>query len=329
MQLVFEVNYGGKFDRKHGCIYVGGQLDVYDQTVDPEQLTFFQLENIMKNYGYKHGDLLYFKIPEKSLAEGLSLISSDFDILFLAGCHEGEHIAELYIISFENDGSVEEEDVVEDDRAAKICRNDPWWDDKISDNEDVFDVDYREKGTGTSKQKATKSIPQNDEGGVDPSTDVHPNMDVDPNTDAAVGNEDNDSDEDESDDNDGADVNGTNAGSGNNNEHFIRSFEDVDVDDNASDMARSDILESPVPSDDDDNRPYYKGVDFHEMDIGNPTLTLKMKFASIYLFREAVRQYNVRRGNDIRFHKNERHKCIAKCRDSLCQYRVYARKLRD
>jgi hypothetical protein len=154
-------------------------------------------------------------------------------------------------------------------------------------------------------------------------------MDVDPNTDAAVGNEDNDSDEDESDDNDGADVNGTNAGSGNNNEHFIRSFEDVDVDDNASDMARSDILESPVPSDDDDNRPYYKGVDFHEMDIGNPTLTLKMKFASIYLFREAVRQYNVRRGNDIRFHKNERHKCIAKCRNSLCQYRVYARKLRD
>jgi hypothetical protein len=28
----------------------------------------------MKKYGYKHGDLLYFKIPEKSLAKGLSLL---------------------------------------------------------------------------------------------------------------------------------------------------------------------------------------------------------------------------------------------------------------
>jgi hypothetical protein len=32
---VFEINYGGKFDRKHGCIYVGGQFDVYNKSVDP------------------------------------------------------------------------------------------------------------------------------------------------------------------------------------------------------------------------------------------------------------------------------------------------------
>jgi hypothetical protein len=93
----------------------------------------------------------------------------------------------------------------------------------------------------------------------------------------------------QSDDDDGANVNGTNAGSGTNNEHFIRSFEDVEVDDNAPNMARSDILESPIPNDDNDDRPYYKGVDFHEVDIGNPTLTMKMKFASIHLFREAIR----------------------------------------
>ena len=55
----------------------------------------------MKKYGYKHGDLLYFKIPKKCLVKGLSLISSDFDMLFLARCHEGVPIAELYIVSFE------------------------------------------------------------------------------------------------------------------------------------------------------------------------------------------------------------------------------------
>ena len=30
---MFEVNYRGKFDRKHECIYVGGQLDVYDKVL--------------------------------------------------------------------------------------------------------------------------------------------------------------------------------------------------------------------------------------------------------------------------------------------------------
>jgi hypothetical protein len=44
-------------------------------------------------------------------------------------------------------------------------------------------------------------------------------------------------------------------------------------------------------------------MDFHEIDLTNPTLTLKIKFASIQLFREAVREYNVWRGNDIKFHE--------------------------
>jgi hypothetical protein len=72
-------------------------------------------------------------------------------MLFLAGCHEGVPIADLYIVSLKNDGSVGEEDVVEDDNATKVCRDDPWWDDKISDDEDVFDVDYRENGSSASK----------------------------------------------------------------------------------------------------------------------------------------------------------------------------------
>jgi hypothetical protein len=150
---------------------------------------------------------------------------------------EGVPIANLYIVSFENDGSAGEEDVVKDDNTARVCQNDPWWDDKISDDEDVFDVDYSENGSGASKPKATNSSPQNNEGHVDP------------NMDANVDNEDNGSNdedngiEDESDDNDGVVVDDTNAGSGTNNEHFIQSFEDVEVDDNVSNIVRSDILD--------------------------------------------------------------------------------------
>jgi hypothetical protein len=54
-----------------------------------------------------------------------------------------------------------------------------------------------------------------------------------------------------------------------------------------------------------------------------------MKFSSIQLFKEAVRQYNVRRGNDIRFEKNEKAKCVAVCRDPSCEYRVYGRQMAD
>jgi hypothetical protein len=68
-------------------------------------------------------------------------------------------------------------------------------------------------------------------------------------------------------------------------------------------------------------------VEFQEIDIGNPELKLKMKFSSIQLFREAVKQYNVRRGKDINFVKNERVKCVAVCRDPSCEYRVYGRQM--
>jgi len=67
----------------------------------------------------------------------------------------------------------------------------------------------------------------------------------------------------------------------------MTSFEDVEVDDNESEIGRSDILLSPPVSDEEDG-----GISsqFHEVDLVNPNLKLKMKFASIQLFREAIRQ---------------------------------------
>jgi hypothetical protein len=106
------------------------------------------------------------------------------------------------------------------------------------------------------------------------------------------------------------------------------SFEDVAVDERDSGIGRSDILLSPTVSEDEDGGiSSHHGVEFQEIDLGNPELKLKMKFSSIQLFREAVKQYHVRRGNDIKFVKNERAKCVAVCRDSSWQYRVYGRQM--
>jgi hypothetical protein len=71
MKLVFEINFRGRFDKKFGCIYVGGQMDVHPDEVDPDNMTFFQIESIVKQYGYSLGDLIYFRDPTKNLVDGL------------------------------------------------------------------------------------------------------------------------------------------------------------------------------------------------------------------------------------------------------------------
>jgi hypothetical protein len=65
-------------------------------------------------------------------------------------------------------------------------------------------------------------------------------------------------------------------------------------------MGRSDILLSPLISDDDSSEISSNlSSEFHAMNLVNPSLKLKMKFFSLQLFREAVKQYNVQRGKDI------------------------------
>jgi hypothetical protein len=95
-------------------------------------------------------------------------------------------------------------------------------------------------------------------------------------------------------------------------DHGMHSFEDVEVDDNDSEIGRSDIILSPPISDEGDGGiSFNPRLEFHKVDLVNPNLKLKMKFSSLQLFREAVKQYNVKRGKDIQFVKNERARCVA------------------
>jgi hypothetical protein len=113
-------------------------------------------------------------------------------------------------------------------------------------------------------------------------------------------------------------------------DHSMQSFEDVEVVDNDFEMGRSDILLSPPISDEDSGGILSNlGLEFHAVDLVNPNLKLKMKFSSLQLFREAVKQYNVQRGKHIQFVKNKRAKCVAVCRDPSCDYRVYGRQMSD
>jgi hypothetical protein len=66
-RLLFEIHYGGRFNRTTGCEYVGGELAVHKESVDPDELSFFELEAMCRPYGYNSGDLIYFQEPGKSL----------------------------------------------------------------------------------------------------------------------------------------------------------------------------------------------------------------------------------------------------------------------
>lgn len=233
---------------------------------------------------------------------------------YMSSVHVENNVVELYIVSFQDDedgksGESGEDDEDEDVR-GRIALNDPWWDNKISDDEDVFEVNYDVNRAGPSTYECVEGDGKN-------------------------GDENGNEDGDESGDGDGVEGrSGPSTSEGRSgpsiSDHGMQSFEDVEVVDNVSEMGRSDIMLSPLISDEDSGGISSNlGSKFHVMDLVNPTIKLKMKFSSLQLFREAVKQYNVHKGKDVQFVKNERASCVAVCGDPSCDYRVYGRQMSD
>jgi hypothetical protein len=275
MNLVFEINYEGWFDRAYGVIYSGGEMVVHPESVDLDSFTFSMLESIVEQYRHNPSDLIYFRDPNKDLVVGLHLVSSDYDVYYMSSVHVENNVVELYIVSFQDDrdGEVGQDDEEEDVR-DRVALNDPWWDDKISDAEDVFEVNYDVNRVGLSTYECVEGDGENgDENGNG----------------------------DGSGDGDGFEGAGVEGKSGpSTSDHGIQSFEDAEVVHNNFEMGRSDILLSPPISDEDSGGISSNlGSEFHAMDLVNLNLKLKMKFSSLQLFREAVKQYNVQRGKDI------------------------------
>jgi hypothetical protein len=66
-EFVFDVHYGGHIDRRFMNTYVGADVDVYKEVIDEDKLSFLVVESIVKTYGYKSGDLLYYLLPGSTL----------------------------------------------------------------------------------------------------------------------------------------------------------------------------------------------------------------------------------------------------------------------
>jgi hypothetical protein len=99
-------------------MYVGGF--VHNHSVhEVHKMSFLDIKKICKDYGNKYGDFIHYKIPDKSLDEGLRLISSDHDVSEMVSHHVRHYLAELYLVSFEavevdvEDGNAEEDEEYE------------------------------------------------------------------------------------------------------------------------------------------------------------------------------------------------------------------------
>jgi hypothetical protein len=109
-----------------------------------------------------------------------------------------------------------------------------------------------------------------------------------------------------------------------------RLLDDEEEDEVSSDLARSDVLVSLPKSDEEFEAT--SGVwcvtrvsQFEDVDMEDPHLDVGMSFDSAAQFRKAVREYNLFRGKDVKFTKNDGDRVIGVCRNNAkgCPCRVY------
>jgi len=108
------------------------------------------LETVVKCYGYSPDDLIYYRIPNKSLDKGLRLLSSNHVVIEMVGHHNDHGIVELYVVGFilydvavdvpEGEENDDEEDEEEYERHT-IYRSDSFWNEVLSDDSDTFEID--------------------------------------------------------------------------------------------------------------------------------------------------------------------------------------------
>jgi hypothetical protein len=59
--VIFRVHYKGRFDRRHRCTYVGGNIGLYEESYDLNCLSLIEIKTVVKKFGYRPGDLFTIK----------------------------------------------------------------------------------------------------------------------------------------------------------------------------------------------------------------------------------------------------------------------------
>ena len=73
--------------------------EYHGEGYDRDCMSFIQVQSILKSYGYKRRDLVYYKQVGMNLDEGLVQIKIDPDVLKMVDCHKGVESVVLYTVT--------------------------------------------------------------------------------------------------------------------------------------------------------------------------------------------------------------------------------------
>jgi hypothetical protein len=172
--VIFRVHYGGWFDRQNKCTYVGGKIGLYEESYDLDCLSFFEIKTVARKFRYQSGDMVYYRISERELDDGLVLLTSDEDVVKMAEVYLGHTLVILYTVSFADVGAEvganegEGEEVAErgnEERRMKVI-NDTYWQALMSDDDDAWD-ETDEPEASSSKRDDDYIHDFDDEGDID------------------------------------------------------------------------------------------------------------------------------------------------------------------
>ncbi|KAE8076643.1 hypothetical protein FH972_015280 [Carpinus fangiana] len=145
-RVTFRAHYGSTFDRKYNCIYIGGETELVDDNFELGRLSFIELGKMLNPFGYQQGDMIYYLQLDKSLDDGLVLLTSNDSVVgmakYLQQCKSDIPIMALYIVSYhtsyEQVGADEDDEGADDARRMKII-NDPFWKSLMGNEGDAWD----------------------------------------------------------------------------------------------------------------------------------------------------------------------------------------------
>jgi hypothetical protein len=363
--FIFEIHFGGRFKNLNGLVYVNGDVTAHDEPFDSDCLSIFELESILEKYGYQRGDLIYYKLTDMSLDNGLVLLKTDADVLKMVDAHKTEKFVVLYTVSAADvddciplTPALPEVLVVDKSKGKGKGKGKESETSNKRNKLPIIGGKNKNKGIKISdrqppvKGKEKKVVDRSKGKGKEKIFEKE--YDADDDVDCArLEVEDEGSELDFWDgllsgDEDLLDAAvdaysqrmASQPASQPASQRVTEPAETVTAEvrepenekDWDSEMPNSDELITPLATSDEDNvpkGPKPKSVEFDVIDMSSPMLENGMKFADVYQFREAVREYNLKIGKDLSFVKNDKDKVIIVCKDEHCNYRVYGSQVRD
>ncbi|KAF7150218.1 hypothetical protein RHSIM_Rhsim02G0197700 [Rhododendron simsii] len=352
--FTIQIHHGGKFFNRPTIRYEGGCVESCEKC-DPDVMSLITIGDIVGALGYTGMINYYYVMTGKNINNGLKMLLTDSDIIDMIEQLPPSRIVDMYvepIIPIEMMESQTDEggptptptptDKGNPTETQKGCTTDegcPTKTDKGSRNEKDCQTET-DKGGPTDKGEPCHEVNYEnflvddaffEDGFCDGTTydGVHV-QDLGDRTSESDMSFEVDSDYEQSDD-DGlyeanVDEDAEWAGFDNSKGKEPNLNDDIDDDDDDKDYGddSSDDLHSACSNSDDDR----KKDKFHEYrretDLGKVQFTVGMKFPSAKEFREAVREYSIKEGKDIKFVKNETTRVKAKCDTEGCGWSVMA-----